>query len=150
MNQSMNICEIEVKYNPKISPLDRPRIVSSKSAYEYLLIVFNWETLSIKEEAIVIFLNRGNRAIGAYYLSSGGINGTVIDIRIILGIALKCLATAIIIAHSHPSQELKPSKADREITDQLQLAARLMEINLFDHLIVTRNGYFSFKDEGVL
>ena len=121
--------------------IHRPRIVFSRSAYEYLLTVFNWETLSIKEEAVVIFLNKGNRAISAYYLSSGGINGTVIDIRIILGIALKCLATSIIIAHSHPSQELRPSKADKELTDQLKLAAKLMEINLFDHLIVTRNSY---------
>jgi DNA repair protein RadC len=60
------------------------------------------------------------------------------------------LATAIIIAHSHPSQELKPSRADIEITEQLKLAAKLMEISLFDHLIVTKNSYFGFKDEGLM
>ncbi|HEY4877427.1 MAG TPA: hypothetical protein VIH86_17740 [Puia sp.] len=69
------LSEIQIKYNPKISPLERPKITSSNDAYIQFLILFDRETISIKEEAAVIFLNRGNRIIGGYKLSSGGITG---------------------------------------------------------------------------
>ena len=64
--------------------------------------------------------------------------------------ALKCLATGMMIAHSHPSGELKTSRADENYTAQLKQAARFMDIKLFDHLIVTNDGYYSFADEGLL
>jgi DNA repair protein RadC len=147
---SFFLSEIQIKYNPKISPLDRPKILSSNDAYIQFMFLFDRETICVKEEAAVIFLNRGNRVIGGYKLSSGGITGTIVDIRIILGIALKSLATGIIIAHTHPSGELKPSKSDIDLTEQLKQACKLMEITLFDHLIITEDSYFSFEDERIL
>ena len=106
--------------------------------------------MNIKEQCAVLFLNRGNRVIGGYKLATGGITGVVVDIRIILGTALKCLATGIILAHTHPSGELKPSTVDKGLTEKLKQAAKHMEITLMDHLIIASTGYFSFQDEGEL
>ena len=106
--------------------------------------------MNIKEEAVVLFLNRGNRVLGGYKVSSGGITGTVVDIRIILAIALKCLASGMILAHTHPSGELNPSRSDKELTLKLKEAAKLMDISLLDHLVITSDTYYSFADEGLL
>src|SRR5580698_4179232 len=93
------ISEIEIRYNPKIPALRKAQIKSSNDAYRQFMILLDEHNMNIKEEAAVLFLNRGNRVIGGYKISVGGITGTVVDIRIILGIALKCFATGIIIAH---------------------------------------------------
>ncbi|HSZ84880.1 MAG TPA: JAB domain-containing protein [Puia sp.] len=144
------ISEIEIRYNPKIPALHKAQIKSSNDAYRQFMILLDENAMNIKEEAAVLFLNRGNRVIGGYKISVGGITGTVVDIRIILGIALKSLGTGIILAHTHPSGELKPSKADMKLTDQLNLACKIMEITLHDHLIITSESYYSFEDEGLL
>lgn len=83
-------------------------------------------------------------------ISEGGINATVVDVRIILRKAIECSASAILVAHNHPSGSLKPSEQDVRITKQIKQAANLMEIALVDHLIVSGSGYYSFMDEGVL
>jgi DNA repair protein RadC len=114
------------------------------------MILLDEHTMNIKEESAVLFLNRGNRVIGGYKISVGGITGTIVDIRIILRIAPKCFATGIIIAHTHPSGELKPSKAAIDLTQKLKVACKIMEITLHDHLIITAENYFSFEDEGLL
>jgi DNA repair protein RadC len=144
------ISEIEIRYNPKIPALRKAQIKSSNDAYRQFMILLDEHNMNIKEEAAVLFLNRGNRVIGGYKISVGGITGTVVDIRIILGFALKCFATGIIICHTHPSGELKPSKADMKLTDQLNLACKIMEITLHDHLIITTESYYSFEDEDLL
>ena len=144
------VAEIKISYQPKQSPIQRPKLNRPEDAYFQFLEILDLSMLNIKEEAAVIYLNRGNRMIGAYKLSSGGITGTIVDIRIILAIALKGLASGIIIAHTHPSGELKPSKADLELTTRLKEAAKLMEISLHDHLIITSEAFFSFADDGII
>jgi DNA repair protein RadC len=111
------ISEIEIRYNTKMPALQKPRITTSSDAYHQFMQLLAIEKLNIQEEVSVIFLNRGNRVIGGYKLVTGGITGVVVDIRIILGIALKCLATGLVLAHTHPSGEPKPSIADKELTD---------------------------------
>jgi DNA repair protein RadC len=88
--------------------------------------------------------------IGGYKLSSGGITGTVVDIRIILGMALKCLASGFIIAHTHPSGELTPSKHDLDLTIRLMEASKLMDIQLLDHLIITEDAYLSMSEDDLI
>ena len=83
-------------------------------------------------------------------MSSGGVSATVVDKRIILKAAVNQLATSIILVHNHPSGNLKPSKSDIKLTEELKGATVLFDINLFDHLIVSQQGYFSFVDEGIL
>ena len=97
-----------------------------------------------------MYLNACHNVLGIYTASKGGITGTIADIRLILGVALKTASTAIIIAHNHPSGNLQPSKADETLTQKLKNAAGLLDVNLLDHLIISDAGYYSFADEGVL
>ena len=92
--------------------------------------------------------NNANQAIGIYELSKGGINSSIIDLRLLLSVTLKCLATSIAIIHNHPSGNLKPSKADISITDKLKKACEVLDIKLLDHIIISKNDYYSFADNG--
>ena len=149
-NTTTKVSEIEISYTPQYLAFNKPKITSSMDIYEILKELFDASALTIKEECIALFLNRNNRIIGSYKVSSGGITSTVVDIRLILSIALKSLSCGLIIAHTHPSGNLKPSKADIELTHNLREAAKLMEIKLLDHLIISVDGYYSFADEGNL
>ena len=102
------------------------------------------------EEFWAIFLNQNNRIIGKSRLSSGGINQSVVDIRILFKNALQHFATGIIVAHNHPSGNLKPSQEDLKITKQIAEAGKILNIQLLDHLIVAQNSYLSFADENLL
>ena len=83
-------------------------------------------------------------------MSVGGITGTVVDIRLLLSVALKTAATGIRLAHNHPSGNLKPSEVDKELTNKIKKASEYMDIKLLDHLIITKNEYFSFAEDGCL
>jgi DNA repair protein RadC len=122
-------------------------ITSSQTAYDLLLPVF--EDLKY-EEFWVIYLNRANKVIKKEKVSTGGVAGTVVDTKIIFKVAVELLASSIILAHNHPSGNLKPSQQDISLTRNIKQAAQLFDMNLFDHLIVTEHGYYSFADEGVL
>lgn len=102
------------------------------------------------EEFWVIFLNQNNRLIGKSKLSSGGINQSVVDVRILFKAALDHFATGIVIAHNHPSGNLKPSQEDLKITKQISEAGTLLNIQLLDHLIISQNSFLSFADENLL
>src|SRR5690242_711571 len=128
MNNDFTIAEIKVSYHPSIPARDRPKLNTSVDCYNYFLGIFDKDTINLREDAVVLFLNRANRVLGCFRISSGGITGTVVDIRIVLGIALKCLACGIILAHNHPSGELNPSHQDLGLTRRLKEAAKVMEI----------------------
>ena len=83
-------------------------------------------------------------------ISQGGVSGTITDIRIILQSAFSKLASAMILAHNHPSGNLKPSEADLKITKKIKDAAKLMDIAVLDHIIVGDESYLSFADENLL
>lgn len=123
------------------------QITSSRDGYEILRPVI---ADLPKEEFWVLFLNRANKVIMKDQISSGGVNGTVADLRIIFKKALELLASGIILAHNHPSGNLRPSHEDDQMTKKLVEAGRLLEIPVIDHLIVTENGYYSYADEGRL
>jgi len=125
------------------------KIKSSKDAAEIFRQIWDVDSLEIFESVICIFLNRANNTIGWFKVSQGGISGTVIDNRMILATALKCLASSIIIAHNHPSGNTQPSDADINITKKLKDACQIMEINLLDHLIITSDSHYSMNDEGM-
>jgi len=83
-------------------------------------------------------------------LSMGGITGTVADIRLLFSVALNSLATSVIMSHNHPSGNLNPSQQDKDLTRKVQDAGKLMDIQLLDHVIITRESYYSFADEGLI
>jgi DNA repair protein RadC len=102
------------------------------------------------EEFWILLLNRNNLVIDKMMVSQGGLSGTVIDVRIILKMALDKLACSIILCHNHPSGNLIPSEADKEITKKIKEAGKHMDIPVLDHLIIGNDSYFSFADEGLI
>ena len=143
------VSEIEVTYKPAIGR--KPIISSSYDAYVEIREFYNPNTIALQEEFVCMFLNRCNRVLGVYPLSLGGITGTVADIRIILGIALKVAATGLIVSHNHPSGNLSPSKTDKDLTGKIKECCNMMELKLLDHLVIIPEGsFYSFADEGLL
>lgn len=108
------------------------------------------DTIEIYESVVAIFLNQNNESIGWFKVSQGGINASVVDLRMIYSAALNCLATGVILCHNHPSASLKPSSQDIAITKKLKEGGNLLDIRLLDHIILTKDSYFSFADEGLL
>jgi DNA repair protein RadC len=140
--------EITIKY--KKGDFKKIKIERSKDAYELFKELFNADTIEYTEESVVLFLNRLNATIGFVKLSSGGMIGTVVDKRVVMTLALQCGAYAIILAHNHPSGNLKASQADIDITKRLKEAGKLLDIDVLEHIIITDNGYTSMADEGLL
>ena len=99
-----------------------------------------------------MYLNRASRVLGVYPICTGGITSTIADPRLILSVALKTAATAIMLAHNHPSGSLKPSMNDKDLTRKVKEAAQLMEINVMDHIILSPidGEYYSFADQGLI
>ena len=140
----MEIAEISVSYSS--SKMQKPRITSSKLSYELFLSTWNQATIELQEEFKVMLLNRYNQVLGIYPLSKGGSASTIIDTKLVYSVALKCNASSIIVAHNHPSGNLKPSHIDIKITKKLKEAGGLLDINFLDHIIVTKEDYYSLYD----
>lgn len=102
------------------------------------------------EEFWVIFLNNSKRVITKKQVSVGGVASTIVDVKIILKHAIECLATAMILVHNHPSSSLRPSTQDDRQTEKLKAAAKLLDIDVVDHIIVGDSGYYSYAGEGRL
>ena len=149
-NNSGNITEIQASYKSKVKPSERAKISSSKDAYQVLMNAYDQDKIEMREEFIIILMNRANKVLGWVQVSEGGVSGTVVDSKIIFGIALQMQASAIILSHNHPSGNLKPSEADYTTTKKLKKAGEIMDIPILDHLICTTEGYTSMADEGTL
>ena len=125
----------------------KKKISSSNDAFEIL----HAELSDLNtEEFWIILLNRANRVIKKSKISSGGISGTVADTRVIFKSAIDDLASVIILAHDHPSGNLKPSQADINLTKKLRESGTVLDIPVLDHIIIAENSYFSFADESLL
>lgn len=122
-------------------------VTSSKSVFE--LLQPNLGELQ-HEEFWIVYLNNSNKVLHTAQLSKGGITGTLVDVRLVMKQALELGSVALILAHNHPSGALKPSNADKEITQKLKIAAEVLDIKVLDHLIITQKDYFSFADEEIL
>ena len=127
--------------------LQQDKIDSSQSVFELMQPVIGELA---HEEFWIIYLNNSNKVLQKNQLSKGGITGTLVDVRLALKMAIEVGAVGIILAHNHPSGTLKPSEADKQITQKLKNAGDSLDIKVLDHLIITENAYFSFADEGML
>lgn len=126
---------------------DKPQIRSSSDGYKAIAPILI--DLS-HEEFWILLMNRSNYVIGRELVSSGGVSGTVVDAKMVFRKALeKSGTTSIILCHNHPSGNLKPSNADIILTKKLKKAGEFLDMIVFDHLIVSERGYFSFADEGM-
>jgi len=147
-NTISDVSEIQVSYKP--NKIISAKISTSFDAVQIIRKFWNEETIQMQEEVKVILLNNSNHVLGIYNLSKGGMTSSLVDVRIILSVALKCLATGIIMIHNHPSGNLKPSSADLNIVKKLNESCKLMDITLFDSIIITKESYMSFADEGLI
>ena len=147
-NPIYELAEIQVYYATQNT--QKEKINSVQIAYEFLLNSWDRGTLELQEEFKVILLNRANEALGIYSLSKGGITGTVVDVRLLFAVDLKCNACGIIVSHNHPSGNTKPSDADISLTKKIKKCSLLLDITLIDHLIITKVAFYSFSNEGML
>ncbi len=144
------IAEVELIYKTKIKTSERPQVKTSKDAADLLKHIWNENKIDFVEQFKVLFLNRANKVLGIFEVSSGGVTGTVADPKLVFVAALKANACSIIISHNHPSGNLKPSEPDERLTEKIKQAGQLLDIKLIDHIIVTSEGYYSFADEGLI
>ena len=121
-----------------------------KDSFEILLESWDKNIIELQEEFKVLLLNRSNTVLGIYPMSKGGVSGTVVDAKLVFSVALKCNASSIIIAHNHPSGGLTPSEGDKKITEKLKKAGQYLDVTLLDHLIITKDDFYSFSDNGLL
>jgi DNA repair protein RadC len=144
LDAEFKVREIEVTFNQEAYFFGQ--VNSSDDVYQFIKERI-LGGIEVQEHFIAIYLNQSNKIIGYYHHSTGSINATLVDIEIVSAVALKTLAKSVIISHNHPSGNLKPSDADRNLTRNIKAALKLFGIALVDHLIITRNGYYSFAEK---
>jgi len=140
--------EIKLSYSRK-GNCERS-ISTSGDAVEVFRAHFDADEMDYRESFFALYLNQANKVLGIKKVSECGISSTLVDVRIVMQAALLCNATAMIVAHNHPSGNLKPSLADIQITSQIKEAGKILNISLLDHVILTSDSYFSFADEGLM
>jgi DNA repair protein RadC len=141
------ITALELSKRRELENNEEQKITSSKNIFDImnpLLTDLNYE------EFWILYLNRSNKLIKKTKHSQGGISSTITDIRLVLKEALLIYSSSIILVHNHPSGNLVPSNADKEITKKIKEAAKLFDISILDHLIIGENSYYSFADEAIL
>ncbi len=130
-----------------MEPVETRTIACSRDIADY----FRPMLQELPHEECHVMLLRNNLTLkDTALVGRGGLTETVVDVRIILETALRKQASLIALCHNHPSGSLRPSSVDRQLTTRLAEACRIMQITLVDHVIVSHQGYFSFKDEGLI
>jgi len=144
------VTEIKMVYQNRIKAAERPQIRRSQDAYN--ILSDHWsDQIGLMEEFYILLLDRSNRVMGRYLVSQGGVSGTLVDAKIIFACALKSRASGVILSHNHPSGNLSPSQADKNLTIKLRKGGELLDIAILDHLILSPDGgFYSFADEGLM
>jgi DNA repair protein RadC len=149
--QQTTISEVRLVYRTKVKASDRLQVKCSKDAFEIFMEGWDPDSIEHVEEFKLMLLNGSNRILGISSLSKGGTTGTVVDVKLLLQYTIKVNAYAIILCHNHPSGSLQPRDADLEITRKVDGSAKIMDVQLLDHLIIVPEGkYYSMQDEGRL
>ena len=146
-----NLGEVTVRYKYSSSIENRPKITGTKDAYRICKLLIDTDKIGIQEQFVFILLNNSNVVIGSCNAFTGGLTGTVVDIKIIVAAALKVMANGVVLCHNHPSGNTTPSAQDITLTKKIKSALELMDIKLIDHIIITPFDTFtSFTEEGLL
>ena len=146
-----NVNEIKISYCEKLGVIDSEPLTDSEKTAR--LLYQNWDknTIGLQETFKVLLLNNSNKVKGTYQVSTGGLTGTLVDVRLLFAVALKTVSTGLILAHNHPSGNQGPSVTDERLTQKIKRAGELFDIKVLDHIIVMPDGkYFSFADNGLL
>ncbi|QJX01097.1 JAB domain-containing protein [Frigoriglobus tundricola] len=154
-DRTPSLAELKVSYRrgrPRTDKQEKmPFVVASAvSCEKYLRSVWDADTMELREEFVLVCLNGAREVLGWVKLYTGGFNFAPVDVRLVMGVALQTASSALIVAHNHPAGVATPSPQDFDVTRRLKEAAALMGIQFLDHLILTRDGYYSFADAGTL
>ena len=141
--------EVGLTTYQKETAIPRAKISSSQNANDYFRQIWE-EDLLIRECMYALFLNRANNVTRFALISKGGTSGTVVDIKMISRLAISVLAHSVILAHNHPSGNLNPSDSDQQITTKIKEGLKHFDIEVLDHIILTKESYYSFTDEGLI
>jgi DNA repair protein RadC len=146
MTNPFRVNEIQVSYKRHAGYKDMVTVQKSEAAYNVLHSLWDQNRIELVEDFKVLLLTRASKMLGVFDVSSGGTAGVVVDTKLIFVAALKTNAASIILAHNHPSGNLKPSRQDIQFTAKLKSAGELLDIPVNDHIIVTNEGYYSFGE----
>ena len=124
------------------------KVMTPRNAYDFARNFFS-DDIDIYESCFIILTNRANQIIGWYKVSSGGLDSTIIDKKIVCKVAIDSLCSGVILVHNHPSGEVKPGKADIQQTIDVKKALGMFDITLLDHIILSDKAYYSFTEEKV-
>jgi len=140
-----NCHEVQIHYKrPVFNQLQK--ISSADDSYQLLRKSIDMNRIDHKEFFWVILLTNANHVLGISEIGAGNSRGVVVHIKEVYQLALLMNASAIIVAHNHPSGKLDPSSQDRAMTQKLKKVSELLDITLLDHLIITSEGFVSFAD----
>ena len=144
------ITEVSLAYKASQPVETLPQITSPQEAADYLRSIWDEDTLELREEFVVVLLNNAKKVLGWSRMSTGGSTATIVEPSAVFQLALLGKADSIICCHNHPSGNLKASSADISLTARLTNAGKLLGITLDDHIILTRAGYVSLREEGLM
>lgn len=144
--------EIELIYKSIIPLSQRFKMDSSHSAYINIYPMFDSDKIGLQESFILVLFNRANRYNGHINISKGSSTATVVDVKHIITSAAKSNTSSCIIAHNHPSGNMSPSRSDKQLTEKISNALKLIDVQLLDHIIVSpeKGKFYSLGDHGQL
>lgn len=143
----MKASEVKLTYRRKSHGI---KISSSYDVDRLLRSYWNRDSLDFYESFVVVYLSRSNEVLGIHKISDGSIDGCLVDIRLIMQGALLTNSSSIILAHNHPSGNLKPSEQDIKLTKEIKKAGEFLKIRVLDHVIITSITYTSLADDGLM
>ena len=144
------IAEVSLAYKSSQNVDKLPIITGPEEAAYYLRSIWTPDTLELREEFVIVLLNNAKRVLGWSLISSGGSTATIVEPSAVFQTAMLGKAESIICAHNHPSGNRKESKTDIKLTKRLCEAGRMLGIPVDDHIIMTRDGYTSFRNKGLI
>lgn len=144
------VSEVKLSYVNRVPASQRQQVNRSSDVVDLLRLIWDENSIDHVESFYILLINRANKVLGYKLLSQGGLSGTVVDPKIIFQAALLANASSVILAHNHPSGNVKPSESDIRITKKVIDAGKLLELQCLDHVIITSDSFFSFSDEGMM
>ena len=151
LSNMSSLCKVsEVKITYESNNTNKKKVRVNTSAKIYALMLKNWEQIEYRESFKILLLDVSKQALGINTVSMGGLSESIVDVRMILQGALLANAKGIVACHNHPSGNIRPSRDDDVVTMRIREAAKIIDIKLIDHLIITKDGYYSYADAGRL
>lgn len=143
------VSEIEILYKPRLDIVTLDKVKNLHDAIDIFRSI--WENdIEYRERFYAIYLDRRSKVLGYYLLSVGSSCATIVETKMLFQPAINLHASSIVVAHNHPSGNLKPSEADRRLTKRICEAGNILEIPIQDHIILTVDSFYSFAQNNII